>query len=226
MGITQSEIQHLREVHPFAINSVPIPITSKFTHLGIDYNLDHPSATANRTVETRLQTGRSTTYAIMGTGLCGWNGVNPITWWHIYKIYIQPKILFSLEAMNVTGNKASLYRLGVSLRTFLKSILTLPGRAANTALHIMLGCLPAEPIIEQRQLILITSISQNPLMLEIIIRQIAVKSLKCTSWVVATQKLQRKYNLPPMLEVISWDYSAKEWKRMVKKAVSLLEEED
>ena len=118
MGITQSEIQHLQEVYPFAINSVPIPITSEFTHLGVDYNLDHPSTTENRTVEARLQTGRSTTDALMEAGLCGWNGVNPITSWHIYTIYIQPKILFSLEAMDVTGKKASLYRRGVSLRTF------------------------------------------------------------------------------------------------------------
>ena len=41
MGITQSEIQHLKEVQPFAINSVPISITCEFTHLGVDYNLDH-----------------------------------------------------------------------------------------------------------------------------------------------------------------------------------------
>ena len=176
----------------------------------VDYNLNHPSATVNRTVETRLQTGMSTTYAIMGAGLCGWNGVKRITPWHIYKIYIQPKTLFSLETMNVTGNKASLYRLGVSLRTFLRNILTLPDRAANTALHIMLGCLPVEAIIEQRQFILITSIIQNALILELIIRQITVKSLKCTSWVVATKKLLRRYNLPSLLEVISQYCSTKE----------------
>ena len=77
MGITQNDIQHLKDVQPFAINSVPIPITNEFTR--IDYNLDYPSATVNKTVETRLQTGRSNTYAIMGAGLCGWNGVNPVT---------------------------------------------------------------------------------------------------------------------------------------------------
>ena len=75
--------------------------------------------------------------------------------------------------------------------------------------------------MEQRQLILITRICHNPLTLEIIIRQIAVKSLECTRWVVATQLLLRRYNLPPLLEVVSQDYSPKEWKRMVTKVVSL-----
>ena len=220
MGITESELQHLQDVQPFNINGVPIPIKSDFTHLGVDYDMEHPAATVSRTVEARLKIGRSTTYAIMGAGLHGWNGVNPITSWHIYRIYVQPKILYSLEAMNISGSKPNIRKLEVAMRAFMKNIITLPTRAANACLHIMLGCLPSEAIIDQRQIILINSICNNPLLLEIIINQLALRELKSSSWVIATQKLLRKYELPPMLEVIASEYTAEKWKTTVKKAVN------
>ena len=165
-----------------------------------------------------MHIGRTTTYAIMGAGLHGQNGVNPTTSWHIYQVYVQPRVIYSLEALNI--NSPNMTKLEVAMRTFLKHIMTLPERTANTGVYILIGCLPVEATIHQRQLIMVNSLKENSTMLDIIISQIASKALSSNSWFVATQKLLRRYKLPPLLEIMAGNIPKEAWKSMVKKAIS------
>ena len=70
-------------------------------------------------------------------------------------------------------------------------------------------------MIHQRQLTTIHSIIDNPTILEIIIHQIAIKQLISNSWIIATQKLLRKYKIPPLLEIIATNYTKDNWKKIV-----------
>jgi hypothetical protein len=44
---------------------------------------------------------RRTSYALMGAGLHGLNGLPPAVYIHIYKIYNLPRLLYGLEAIKL-----------------------------------------------------------------------------------------------------------------------------
>ena len=195
---------------------MPTTVSHEFTHLGINYNVEKPCKTSKTTVEARLQMGRNTTYALMGAGLHGVNGVNPIVSLHMYNTYVVPRVIFGLEF--VTISPTEMKKLEVAHRKLLKNIQTLPKRASTPAIHILLGSLPIQATLEQRQITAIPSLADNGTILEIIISQLATKSHDSNSWVIATQKLLDKYELPSMLEVIN-STDKESWKKTVKTAV-------
>jgi hypothetical protein len=214
---TQHEFNHYSEERPWKINNIPTSVSHEFVHLGINYNLEKPSSTANDTIEARLKAGRNTTYALMGAGLHGVNGVNPTVSLHMYNVYVLPKVTYSLEYLNI--GTVDMRKLETAHRSLLRNIQTLPKRTAIPALYILLGTLPIQAIIEQKQMSAIPSLAKNSTILEVIVRQIAVKKQESHSWVVATQKLLHKYNLPSVLQIIGSEIDKKVWKKTVKKAV-------
>lgn len=218
MGLTDSEMEYLKEVKPWRINGTPLNIKNGFTHLGIQYEFTTKHGTENTTIEDRLEKGRNTTYSLMGAGLHGVNGINPITSHHMYKIYVQPRVMYSLEMLHVT--KTNIDKLEGAFRKFAKHIQSLPMTAANSSVYILLGCLPVQATLEQQQMTVIPSLLKNPIMLNLIIRQIATKTNDSNSWVIATQQLLRKYELPPLIDIIESDIKKEKWKTAVKKAVA------
>ena len=123
-------------------------------------------------------------------------------------------------------NQTNINKLEIALRGFLRSIQSLPARTAIPGLHILLRCLSVQATIEQHQVILIPSLAENSLVLNIIIRQIAIKSLTSSSWIIATQKLIWKYHLHLVLEAITTIESKDSWKKIVKKDVATLWKEE
>ena len=59
---SSSQIEAIKELKPWTINTGNIPGNSQSTHLGID----HTTNSASVTVDARLQTARSTLYALLG----------------------------------------------------------------------------------------------------------------------------------------------------------------
>ena len=90
------------------------------------------------------------------------------------------------------------FLMEISLKGFFRNIQILLVRTAISSLHILIGYLPVQATIEKLQLILIPSIAENPPMLDIIIRQIAIKSVSSSSWIITTPKLLQKYHLRPL----------------------------
>jgi hypothetical protein len=216
-GITASEFDHIAQIKPWKVNQHHLSISQEFTHLGVDYNLAKPSGTATATVDTRLRVGRNTLYALLGAGLHGVNGINPMVSHHIYQIYVVPRILYSLEMINLTT--PILNKLETAHRTFLKQIQSLPTRTANPALYILLGALPLEAHIDQRLLTSIPALSDNPTIFHALARQIAMKDRGAGSWTRKAQHLLNKYDLPQLLEILEGETSKLQWKNQVKMAI-------
>lgn len=87
------EVEAIKDIQPFSINSCPVPVNQTFTHLGIEWDLSSYSATATATIEARMKIGRCTTYGLMGAGLHGVNGVRINVSLHIYRMYVLPRML-------------------------------------------------------------------------------------------------------------------------------------
>ena len=202
---------------PWKINEKNIPVTEEFVHLGVKYNLEKASSTASVTVEERLKSGRSVTYAMMGAGMHGVNGVNPIVTNHIYKTVAESKVVYSLEYLNI--GTTLMKKLTAGQNEVLRNIQTLPQRTATSSLYILLGTLPVQATIEQRQLSCIPSIAKNDTIFEVMINQIAMKKMNSNSWFIIVEKLLLKYGLPKLLEVVEKEFEKEKWKEIVKKAV-------
>jgi hypothetical protein len=48
-------------------------------------------------VPDRIQTARKTVYALMGAGLHGMNGINPMVSIHMIKCFVLPRLLYGLD---------------------------------------------------------------------------------------------------------------------------------
>ena len=212
----KKEVAKIKEEQPFVINQKPLTIQQNFIQLGVKHDFE-TAAITNTTIEERLESGRKTLYSLMGCGLHGVNGINPEVSWHMYEIFVQPKVIFSLEMLNI--GVTNVKKLETSCRKILRQIQSLPDRVATSALHILLGCLPLEAVIDQRRLTSIVSMLQNPLLLEIMLRQISVKSRSSKSWVITSEKLLRKYKLPSIIEVYEQQTAKERWKIEVKKKI-------
>jgi hypothetical protein len=111
-------------------------------------------------------------------------------------------------------------KLETSCRKIIRQIQSLPDRTATSAMYILLGCLPLEAIIDQRRLTAIVSMMKNPILFDVILRQISVKSTSSKSWVMTTEKLLRKYKLPSILDVYGKQPSKGKWKAEIKKKIN------
>jgi hypothetical protein len=216
-GMSHTEMDHLQTAKMWDVNGVPVPVGHEFTHLGINYNFTSYLATVTSTVDTRLKTGRNTTYALMGAGLHGTNGLSPTVSLHIYTIYVQPRVLYGLDAINI--NITNMRRLETAHRGLIRSLQGLPKRTANAAVYILSGALPIEALIDRKRLTMVPSLANNPTLSNIIYRQIAVKDHTSSSWVIKTQSILRKYGLPHMTEVMESESTKEAWKKGVDKAI-------
>ena len=216
--ISKAELEHLKKKQPWLVNGEGVPVGNEFTHLGVQFNFTTYTSTATATVDNRLKLGRTTTYSLMGAGFHGINGINPTASIHIYKIYVQPRMLYGLEAIDI--NAPNLERLEVAHRSLIRNIQSLPRRTASASLYILSGILPIEAITDKKRLTLIPSLAKNPTVHDLIFRQIAVKEVTSRSWTVQTQAKLRKYDLDHITDVIRSRLSKEAWKEKVDKAIN------
>ena len=76
---------------PFQFNNASIKLSTKEKHLGLVRTDDGKSAEA---VRERIQVGWRTAYALMGSGLCGINGISPHLSKTLIFIYDNPAALY------------------------------------------------------------------------------------------------------------------------------------
>lgn len=215
-GISDLELKFFMKHNPWSINNVPITIANEFTHLGVQYNMESSSITTP-TIDSRLNTARKTTYALMGSGFHGVKGLKPSVSLHIFETYVIPRMTYSLEALNISTT--DMKRLEVHQRSTIRQLQSLPTRSANCALYILFGILPIEARIDKMRMTVIISLLQNPIFRSIIPRQIATKSIDSNSWFIKTQQLLRKYNLPSIIDLLQNTPPKQKWKESVKREV-------
>ena len=149
------------------LGTKPIAPTSETKHLGLLTSDQKENA---RNVEERISIARRTGYALMKSGFHGKNGVGPKVSYKIYQAYIVPRLLYSLEVLNL--NKTETKLLNDFHVNLLRRIQSLPVRAALPAVHLLLGALALEAELHKRHLSLLFSVinSQNQTFHQLIAR--------------------------------------------------------
>jgi hypothetical protein len=120
--------QHIGE--NFTLHDRQIAHTESYTHIGIDRKLRGCDL-----IEKRIKLAR-----LMGTGMHGYNGINPSVIIRIWNMYVRPRMLFGLDC--VLLSKKDYSKLSSYHKSFLKMIMNLSERTADTAVYIISGELP------------------------------------------------------------------------------------
>ena len=68
-----------------------------YTHIGIERK-----PCSQDVAETRIKTARRTSYALMGAGMHGYNGINPEIIMKIWNTYVRPRLVFGLDSIVLT----------------------------------------------------------------------------------------------------------------------------
>ena len=111
---------------------------------------------SGKVIEKRIKLARRTTYALMGTGMHGYNGINPSVTIRMWNMYVRPRMLFGLDC--VLLSKKDYSKLSSYHKFFLKMIMNLSERTADAAIYILSGELPLESFINSQILLKLCSI--------------------------------------------------------------------
>ena len=178
--------------------NVPIQPAEKIKHLGIERNKDNTPDTA-----TRIQTARKTSYALMGTGMHGKNGISPLISASLWDTFIIPRMLHGIEFLTI--RKGDIEKLEGHQRKTLKLIQGLPENTATSATYLLLGKLPIEGLIDLRFMSAFIGIVCNPDSIEYQIakRQLLMKEETSSSWFIKVNEIRQKYGIRTALDVIS-----------------------
>ena len=117
-----------QESQPFRLGDKPLEISINCTHLGILRSTEKEDP---QFVDERIQLARRTSYALMGVGLHGKNGINPLLSAKLLTIYVVPRYLHGLEAVNI--HQGDIAKLEKYHKRILKQIQHLPERTADEA---------------------------------------------------------------------------------------------
>ncbi|XP_063442173.1 uncharacterized protein LOC134722482 [Mytilus trossulus] len=176
-------------------------------HLGIERQ-DRNSPN----VVNRISTARATMYSLMGAGLHGINGVNPLISYKLWRTFVIPRMLYGFEILNF--NKADILKLENFQKKTFKHLLSLPQRTADAAIYILLGAEAIEQLIHKAMISLFLRISKdtNSIEYKIGIRQLATKDDNSNSWYIKVDHILKAYGLPSAHEIVL--NLNKNWKRL------------
>ena len=163
---------------------------------------------------------RRTTYAMMGAGLHGYNGVNPCLSSKLLSTYVYPRYLYGLET--VCLRQEEINQLNKYGKKILKFIQHLPDRTADEAVYLLLGEVPIQARIERQALILLASIARNGgIERELALRQLSLKKNSSSSWFVQADHILSKYGLRNAIQVILNPPGTEAWKSEIDDAIWL-----
>ena len=170
-------------------------------------------------IKYRVKLGRATTYSLMGAGLYGAKGLNPIVSTQMMIMFVIPRMIYGLETQIL--NKKQYEMLETFYRTTLRQLQALPQNVAREAIYLLLGVLPLEAILHMRTLNLLQKIGQDEtsLLYQVAVRQLAVKTAKSHSWFIYTTRLCDQYGLPHPFDIITQYKEKCEWKTVLKDKV-------
>ena len=134
----------------------------------------HRESTGRLDIQKKVQLGRRTMYSMMGAGVCGGSGLNPIVSSHLWKIYVVPRVLYGLEILSLTlADVTALERLQ---REMLRKLQSLTRSTATVAVTCLLGIRPLENELDLRRLTLLCNVlfTDGTLEQDVALRQIAV----------------------------------------------------
>ena len=159
-------------------------------------------------------------YSLMGAGLHGRRGLNPLTSYKIWECFGQPRATYGLETVKLT--KADVDNLERYQRGLLRQLQSLPDRCANIPVYTLLGAKPMRIVLDIRALSFFGNMvrQEDTLEYQIIRRQLSVKDENSSSFTVTIRKILQTYNLPDAYELINNMPNKERWKTMVKEATN------
>ena len=203
----------------WTMNDKNLNMPSNATHLGIKRDTSSKFG-VKQVVPDRIQTARKTVYALMGAGLYGMNGINPMVSIHMIKCFVLPRLLYGLDMIRLT--KTDIKKLLTYYVQLLKQIQHLPVRTSTAAVLILAGQLPIEAELHKRMLSLFRNIAENKGSMKnnIAFRPLAIKPEDSDSWFIQIVKVTEMYNLPSPRDILNPVPNKATWKRTVYTAIN------
>jgi hypothetical protein len=169
-----------------------VTVSESFEHLGLNWKAGDTAPN----LDDRIMCARRASYALMGVGLHGKNGLDPASSMSLIKSYVLPRLTYGLNAMVIKRSQQD--HLSTYYRTLLRQVQGLPQNTSSDAVHLLIGSLPLEASLDLGQLSLFGAIarleSTNPLK-EIAIRQLATKKNTSKSWFSRIRVTAAKYDI-------------------------------
>jgi hypothetical protein len=134
-------------------------------------------------------------------------------------VYVTPATLHGLESLRLNDTQHEL--LEAHHRKLIRQIQHLPISSAIPSIYLLLGAPPLEAQLHQRVLTFFAAILRRPesAECEILVRQLAVKSLDSNSWTVMLRNLLYQYHLPSAHNLVASTPSKQFWKITVWSAI-------
>ncbi len=134
-------IKHKQEsaIHAhYQLMDKPMNITQSFSDLGQEQTAGRKTPNIN----LRNKLARNSSYALLGAGLHGSNGLNPKSSNKIITAYITPKLLYGLEVTRL--NKGEMEQLEEFYRGILRSVQGLIDHVASEGVYLLLSNISLE----------------------------------------------------------------------------------
>ena len=197
------------------IGNDKIESSNSTTHLGL-----LRENTNKFDIQQKIQTARRTTYSLMGAGLHGRRGLNPLTSYKIWECFGLPRATYGLESITLT--KRDVDSLELYQRSLFRQLQSLPDRCANIPVYTLLGAKPMQIVLDIKVLTFFGNMIRQKDTFEhqIICRQLAIKEESSASFTITIRKTLQKYNLPDAYQLVNNMPSKEKWKSMVKEATN------
>jgi hypothetical protein len=111
----------------WTMNDKNLNMPSNATHLGIKRDTSSKFG-VKQVVPNRIRTACKTVFALMGAGLYGMNGINPMVSIHMIRCFVLPRLLYGLDVIRLT--KTDIKNLSTYYVQLLKQIQHLPVRTS------------------------------------------------------------------------------------------------
>ena len=106
-------------------------------------------------IQPKIQTARRTMYSLLGAGLHGRRGLNPLTSYKIWECFGLPRCTYGLESVRITNKDMD--SLEKYQRSLLRQLQSLPDRCANIPVYTLLGAKPMQTILDIKMLSFFTN---------------------------------------------------------------------
>ena len=132
-----------------------MPNVDRATHLGIIRTTSMKS-NIQANVDENITKSRRIAYSLFGSDFHGTNGLDPESLLHIYKTYVLPILLYSMELLMPSSKP--LEQLEMYQKRIIKQLLSLPTRCPDPAVYILTGILPIEAQIHLKALVFFNNV--------------------------------------------------------------------
>jgi len=190
---------HIRPVKTRALDKVPfmlgteeMSMVENATHLGI-IRTGSLKQNVTQNVEENIKKARRSAYALLGNGFHGENGLDPETSIHLYKIYIQPVLLYGMQLITPKG--LALEQLEKFQKKILKQLLSVPPNTPDPAIYILSGILPIEAQIHIKVLNFYNNVcnqAETSIEKQLARRQLSIKAMNSNSWFIDVENILYK----------------------------------